>query len=119
MSTARPPARPVTDLLWLFVPPGIWFAQFTTVYLAEALMCAPPITRPGALIWIGAAATASALAALIAFALFLRRRADRNEHAGAAILHDAALWLALLSGLAVIWTAFPLAVLTVCAPPAG
>jgi len=119
MSPARPRVRPLVDLLRLFVPPGIWFAQFTTVYLAEALMCTPPVARPGALIWTGAAATLTALAALIAFAFMQGRRADRIERTGAAFLHDAALWLALLSGLAVIWTAFPFAVLPTCTPPAG
>ena len=71
------------------------------------------------MIWIGAAAAAAALTALMVFAFMLRHRADQTEHAGAAFLHVAALWLALLSGLAVIWTAFPLAVLPACAPPAG
>jgi len=58
-------------------------------------------------------------AALVAFAFIQNRPADRTEHTGAVFLHGAALLLALLSGLGVIWTAFPLAVLPVCASPAG
>ena len=119
MSTARPRVRPFADLLQLFVPPGIWFAQFITVYLAEALMCAPPIARPAAMIWIGAAATTIALTALIALALTLRRHADATNKTGASFSREVTGWLALLAGLAVIWTAFPLAVLPACAPPAG
>jgi hypothetical protein len=112
--------RPLGDLLRLFVGPGVWFSHFTVVYGAEALICTPPVTGSGVMSWIGAAATAAALAALIAFAFMtMNRPVDRTEHSGAAFLHDAALLLTLLSGLAVIWTAFPLAVLPVCAPPAS
>jgi len=119
MSATCPRVRPLADLLRLFVAPSLWFAHFTVVYGAEALICTPPVTRPGMMIWIGAAATAAVLMALFAFAVMLRRRADQTAHTGAAFLHDAALWLALLAGLAVIWTAFPLAVFPECAPPAG
>jgi len=119
MSTTRPRVRPLADLLRLFVAPSLWFAQFIIVYGAETLVCTQPVIRPSLMILIGAAATAAALMALFAFAVMLRRRADQTGHTGAAFLHDAALWLALLSGLAVIWTAFPLAVFPGCAPPAG
>jgi hypothetical protein len=119
MSTARPRVRPLADLLRLFVAPGVWFAHFTVVYGAEALICTPPVTGRGVMIWTGAAATVLALAALVAFAFMQSRPADRTEHTGAAFLHDAALLLALLSGLGVMWTAFPLAVLSFCASPAG
>ena len=117
--TARPRVRPLAALLRLFVPPGVWFAHFTVVYGAEALICTPPVARPSVMIWIGAAATAAALAALVAFAFMSTRRADRTKQDDAAFLHRTALLLALLSGLGVVWTAFPLAVLPVCAPPAG
>jgi hypothetical protein len=119
MNTAHPRARSLADLLRLFVPPGVWFVHFTVVYSAEALICTPPVAQPSAMIWTGAAATALALAALVAFAFIQIRPADRIEHTGAAFLHSAALLLALLSGLGVLWTAFPLAVLPVCASPAG
>jgi hypothetical protein len=119
MNTARPGVRPLADLLRLFVPPTVWFTHFAVVYGAEALVCIPPVAQPSAMIWTGAAATALALAALVAFAFIQIRPADRTEHTGAVFLHGAALLLALLSGLGVIWTAFPLAVLPVCASPAG
>jgi hypothetical protein len=119
MNTARPRVRPLADLLRLFVPPTVWFTHFAVVYGAEALACIAPVAQPSAMIWTGAAATALALAALVAFAFTQSRPADRIEHTGAAFLHSAALLLALLSGLGVFWTAFPLAVLPVCASPAG
>lgn len=120
MSNGRTHVRPLTDLLRLFVGPGVWFAHFTFVYGVEALICTPPVTRPGVMSWVGAAATVAALAALIAFAFMtMRRPVNRTEHTGAAFLLGAASLLALLSGLAVIWTAFPLAVLPACAPTAS
>ena len=119
MNTARPRVRSLADLLRLFVPPGVWFTHFAVVYGTEALVCMPPVAQPSTMIWTGAAATALALAALVAFAFMQSRTADRNEHTGAGFLHGAALLLALLSGLGVIWTAFPLAVLPVCVSPAG
>ena len=79
--------------------------------------------RERTLIWVGAIATVAALAALAWFAaIMLRRRssADRaDEHTGAAFLRGVALLLALLSALGVVWTVFPVAVLPVCASPAG
>jgi len=120
MSAARPRVRPLADLLRLFVPPGVWFAHFTIVYGAEALICTPPVARPGIMLWIGAFATGAALVALTACAVMLVCRMGRDdEQPDAAFLHGATLWLALLSGFGVIWTAFPLAVLPVCAQPAG
>ena len=68
------------------------------------------------MLWIGAFATGAALMALIACAVMLVRRTPQNEeHPDPAFLRGAALWLTLLSGLGVIWTAFPLAALPVCA----
>ena len=61
--------RPFTDLLRLFAGPAVWFAHFTVVYGAEALICTPPIGSPRAMVWTGLAATVVALAALIAFAI--------------------------------------------------
>lgn len=115
-------ARPLGDLLGVFIPPALWFAHFGVLYGAEALVCTPPAAGRDVLIWIGAIATVAALAALAWFAVLLRRRpsADRtDQHTGAAFLRSAALLLALLAALGVAWTAFPLAVVAVCASPAG
>jgi hypothetical protein len=120
MSDAHPRVRPVADLLLFFGAPGVWFAHLSIVYGAEALICTPPVAAPGAMIWVGAAATAAALAALGAFAFItMSQPVDRTEHPGVAFMRGTALLLTLLSGLGVIWTAFPLAILPVCAAPAG
>jgi len=115
-------ARPLGDLLRVFIPPALWFAHFGVLYGAEALVCTPPAAARATLIWVGAIATVAALAALAWFAVMLRRRssADRaDEHTGATFLRNAALLLALLAALGVVWTVFPVAVLPVCASPAG
>lgn len=116
-------ARPLADLLLLVVGPVVWFAHFTVVYGTEALICTPPVTTGRVMIWIGTAATLVALAVLIVFAAMLLRTRPATEKqadgTGAAFLRGAALLLALLSAVGVIWTAFPIAVLPVCAPPAG
>jgi hypothetical protein len=120
MSVTR--GRPLADLLQLFAGPVIWFAHFTVVYGAEALLCTPPASSPRIMIWLGAAATIAALAALAAFAAALVRRPAAepvDQHTGAAFLHRAALLLALLSAIAVIWVFFPIAVLRACTTAAG
>jgi hypothetical protein len=113
--------RPLADLFKLFVGPIAWFAHFTFVYGAEAMLCTPPAS-PRAMVWLGAAATLVALAVLGAFAIALMRRPAAevpDEHAGAAFLHRAALLLALLSAIGVIWASFPIAVLRACTSPSG
>ena len=119
MSTPR--IRPLTDLLQLFIGPSIWFAHFTLVYGAEALLCTPPVS-PRVIAWIGAVATLAALGALGAFAAALMRRPATepvDEHTGAAFLHRAALLLALLAAIGVIWASFPIAVLRAYTSLAG
>ena len=107
---SMPRVRPLADLLRLFVGPSLWFAHFTVIYGAEALTCrAPAATAGRIMISIGAVATLAALAALIMFAaMLLRTRPASDEatgHTGEAFLRDAALLLALLSVLGVIWIA--------------
>jgi hypothetical protein len=116
-------ARPLADLLLLFVGPAVWFAHFTILYGAEALICTPPVTTAGAMTWIGIAATLVALAVLTVFAAMLVRSGhlagERGEQSSPAFLHGVALLLALLSALGAIWTAFPIALLRVCASTGG
>ena len=116
-------ARPLADLLHLFIGPGLWFAHLTVLYGAEALICTPPVASGRAMGWIASAATIAVLGALALFGWTLVRQPppdDRpEEHTGAAFLHNTALLLAALSALGVVWTALPIALLPVCAPPAG
>jgi len=113
--------RPVTDLLWLCIGPGLWFAHFAALYGAEALLCTPPAGSGRVMLWIGAIVTLAVLAALACFAARLTRHdlsEDRpDEHTGAAWLRRVALLLALLSAIGVIWSAFPVAFLAACATP--
>lgn len=114
--------RPVSDLFAVFIPPALWFVHFAVLYGAEALLCTPPAAPRGAMVWTGALATAAILAALAWFALRLRRQpvpGRTDPHTDAAFLRSAGLLLALLAALGVVWTAFPVAVLPVCQPPAG
>jgi hypothetical protein len=115
--------RPLTDLLGVFIGPGLWFAHFGVLYGAEALACVRPSAAPHVLIWIGAIATVATLAALASFAA-ISMRTQRSEHrpdahSGAAFLRGVALLLVLLSALGVLWSVFPVAALPVCAPPQG
>jgi hypothetical protein len=114
-------ARPFGDLLGVCIPPALWFGHFGVLYGAEALACTPPAGGRHLLIWIGAIATVAALAVLAWLAVSLRRpSAERaDEHTGAAFLRDVTLLLALLSAMGVAWTAFPVAVLPLCASPQG
>lgn len=115
--------RPLSDLLRVFIGPGLWFAHFGVLYGAEASVCTPPAAAPRMLVAVGVIATVATLAALACFAAILMRTRpseDRSDqHTGAAFLRGVALLLASLSAFGVVWSAFPLAVLPVCAPPAG
>lgn len=114
--------RPLSDFFQLLTGPGIWFAHFVVLYGSEAYICTPPVVAPGAMTWVGGAATLTAIAALAAFATCVMRRPGvepDSRHTGAAFLRGATLLLMLLSAIAVIGVAFPIAVLPVCAPPAG
>jgi hypothetical protein len=109
--------RPLTDLLRLFIGPGLWFAHFSIVYGAEALICRDA-ARAHLMVWTGAAATIVALGALVVFALMLVRQrsaeSGANDHTGVAFLRGVALLLALLAMLGVAWTALPLLLVKAC-----
>ena len=109
--------RPVTDLFAVFIAPALWFAHFGVLYGAEALLCTPPATARGALVWIGALVTVVTLAVLAWFVLPRPQPSGRadDEHTGAAFLRSVELLLALLAALGVVWTVFPITVLPVCA----
>ncbi|MFH1343765.1 MAG: hypothetical protein ABIL01_21535 [Pseudomonadota bacterium] len=119
MSAAIKPVRPFGDFLRVLIAPAIWFAHFSLVYAAEALICiGPPADQATMMGWIAALVTVAALAGLIILAARLLRsgntapsRSDRSE----AWLRRTSLLLTLLSALGVVWTTLPTAVLPACA----
>jgi uncharacterized membrane-anchored protein len=114
--------RPLDDFLQLFTGPVIWFAHFVTLYGAEALICTPGLASAGTMAWAAGAVTLAALAALGGFGIMVMRRPAHDpagSHTGATFLRRATLLLAMLSAIAVVWVALPVAVLPVCASAAG
>jgi hypothetical protein len=113
--------QPLSAMLQMLTGPVIWFAHFVLLYGAEALICTPPLARPGAMTWFTIAATLAALAALGMFAAMAMRRpaAGSRDHSDVGFLRAASLLLALLSAIAMVWVALPTAILPVCAAPAG
>jgi hypothetical protein len=109
--------RPLAELLQVFIGPGLWFAHFSFIYGAEALICRDAAGGP-LIFWTGAAATLAALAALVVFTLMLARQRSAHsrtaDHTGAAFLRSVALLLAFVSMLGVAWTALPLVLVKAC-----
>jgi hypothetical protein len=119
MSATLKPVRPVGDFLRMTIAPTIWFAHFSVLYAAEALICiGPPADWGATMRWTVILATAAALGGLIILAARLLRsgkNAPPRSEDSAAWLRRTSLLLTLLSALAVIWTTLPTAVLPACA----
>jgi hypothetical protein len=116
--SARP--LPLTRLLRSLAGPAIWFLHLTLLYGAQTVACLSPATAGTVMAWSAAAVTLAALGALGAFAAFeARRRAAPDTRHDVDFLRSAALLLALLSGLGVIWNAIPVAALPACGASPG
>jgi hypothetical protein len=117
---SAPRTRPLADLLRLLVGPVVWFLHLVVLYGAEALICTPPVGPEQAMMWLGAAATGAAVAALVILVATPAPGVDQRpgQHTGAAFLRNTTLLLALLSAIGVIWNALPLALVPVCASAA-
>ena len=102
MSTPR--ARPLADLLQLFMAPVIWFLHLSLLYGGEALACTFP-GGAGRMMWFGAAVTIVALGSLAALAAVSSRRRveSRPDEHSAAFLRRSTLFLTLLSAIGVMW----------------
>ena len=123
MKGAFKPVRPFNDFLRLLIAPAIWFAHLVVVYGAEALICTGP-TASGSrsMVWIVTGATAAALLGLVVSAVLSRPgfvAAGKPDRSGSKFLQSAALALALLSALGVVWTTLPAALLAACASAGG
>lgn len=119
MSAASKPVRPFGDFLRVLIAPAIWFAHFSVLYAAEALICIGPQAGRGTTMgWIVMLATAVASTGLIILTVRLLRSgkmaAPRSGHS-ISWLQRTSLLLTLLSALGIIWTTLPTAVLPACA----
>jgi hypothetical protein len=119
MSVSFKSVQPLADFLRVLIAPTIWFAHFTFLYGAEALICIGPATERSAIMgWTAILATAAALTGLIilmARLLQSAKAAAARTDRGNAWLPQVSLLLALLSALGIIWTALPTAILPACA----
>ena len=121
MSVASKPVRPFGDFLRVLIAPAIWFAHFSFLYGAEALVCIEPSADSGTTMgWMVFLGTAVALIGLMLLGAGLLRSATtaspRSNHDNT-WLRRVSLLLTLLSTLAVIWTTLPTAVLPACGLP--
>ena len=115
-------ARPLADLLWIAAAPLIWLIHLTSVYSAEAVICAgilpvqlsvEPVVAVFTIVAIVGLATAAAVAA---------RGGWTNPspvERSIVWLRPASLLLSALSAVGVIWTSLPSFLLPGCAPAAG
>ena len=119
MSASIKPVRSVGDFLRVLIAPAIWFAHFSVLYAAEALICfGSPGDRGTTMGWTVFLATVPALTGLVIFAVRILRAEDSAlpmENQGRALLPRATLLLTLLSVLGIIWTVLPTLVLPACA----
>lgn len=119
MSTAIKPVRPFRDFLRVLIAPAIWFAHFSVLYGAEALICIGPTADRGTTLgWTVFLATAAASTGLITLVVRLLRSgkmAPRKSEDGTAWLRRTSLLLTLLSALGIVWTTLPTVVLSACA----
>ena len=121
MSASIKPVRPVGDFLRVLIAPAIWFAHFSVLYAAEALICiGPPGDRGTTMGWTVFLATAAALTSLAILAAGILRAGNTTPptaNQASTWLPRVSILLTILSVLGVIWTVIPTLVLPACALP--
>lgn len=105
--------RSIGHVLPLLAGPLIWAAHFFTVYLVEAFAC--DAVNAGFVRAVGAGTTFLALAAISCAGWVFWKSLPRKNGIGELF----ALPLAAVSGIAIAWTALPLALLPSCTPATG
>jgi len=98
--------------------PLVWAAHFFIVYGVEAVVCAKTDSPTFTMRWIIGAATATAVAGLVAL-LIARFRKQLAESEAFRFLHEIFVCLTLLSIGAVLTVAASALRLSACVPPAG
>ena len=106
---ARP--LPLTHLIPALTGPIVWATHFFILYLAEAFACA---AGASAVRWIGAMATIGALGILAVSAARAGAHISDGQPSVTAVLLSFAMPLALLSIVAILWSAMPLFLLPAC-----
>jgi hypothetical protein len=120
MSAASKPVRPFGDFLRVLIAPAIWFAHFSVLYAAEALICiGPPGDRGTTMGWTVFLATAAALTSLAILAAGILRAGNTPPTANqeSTWFPRVSVLLTILSVLGVIWTVLPTLALPACALP--
>jgi hypothetical protein len=119
MSGSSKSVQPLRDFLRVLIAPAVWFAHFSFLYGAEALICIePPPGRGAAMGWTAILATAVALTGVIVLIwrlLYSAKTTALPADRGGAWLRHVSLLLAILSALGIIWTALPTTILPACA----
>ncbi len=117
--------RPIGALALLLAGPPVWAAHFFSMYAAETLICTGPgaAARSGQLVPVAATLTAAALAALLTILVYpdcLRSAGSGGNRRSLwiVVLARTPTALAALAMLGVLWTAFPVLLVSACAPPA-
>jgi hypothetical protein len=117
--TARPLS--LSHLVLALAGPIVWAAHFFILYLAASFACTSAGTAHDAVRWIGAGATAAALALLAVWSVRFRKTA-RGSAGGPSqpeVRFAFAVPLTLLSAIAILWSALPLFLLPVCTQGTG
>jgi hypothetical protein len=117
--SAASPVRPFGDFLRLLIAPTIWFAHFSLLYAAEALICiGPAADRGGAMGGTVVVVTVAALTGLLILGARLLRSGETvapEPGHSASWLRRTSLLLTLLSALGILWTTLPTVILPACA----
>jgi len=106
----------VIDLVKAVTGPIVWAIHFFFLYLTEAFACANRGLPTDAVRWSGLAATLAAVALLALFSTRFGRSHQQDRTAQTQPAFKLGAPLALLSMVAIVWTAIPLLLLPACAP---
>jgi hypothetical protein len=109
-------SAPFSDFILALAGPIVWAAHFFIVYGLEAAVCATAESPTLTMRWIIAAATATAVAGLVALLIQLLRKLQNGSEA-LRFLHKVSLCLSLISIGAVLAVAASALRLSACVQP--
>lgn len=105
----------MTDILRISIPITVWIAAFSAVYGLEGIVCSPHWAGAGLTLAQGRTALIAAWAFAIAVqvVLLLALRAPRFA-SDSGFIRWVSVALAAVSLVAVVWTLFPVATMSIC-----